>query len=102
MSLDTFQCEKLLTMFSGCKNKRSNTLPNKMQNQTKLIKLFSSAFVPSPWYFQSIWSDKATVMFWQFLKRSILILLSEVYAMDRLKDSTKQPLTPAEYRRLKP
>ncbi|XP_068682981.1 protein phosphatase 1 regulatory subunit 36-like [Montipora foliosa] len=28
--------------------------------------------------------------------------VEEVYAMDRLKDSTKQPLTPAEYRRLKP
>lgn len=28
--------------------------------------------------------------------------VQEVYAMDRLKDNTKQPLTPAEYRRLKP
>lgn len=28
--------------------------------------------------------------------------VEEVYAMDRLKDNTKQPLTPAEYRRLKP
>ena len=31
-----------------------------------------------------------------------MFLFKEVYAMDRLKDSTKQPLTPAEYRRLKP
>ena len=31
-----------------------------------------------------------------------LHIFLEVYAMDRLKDSTKQPLTPAEYRRLKP
>lgn len=28
--------------------------------------------------------------------------IEEVYALDRLKDSTKHPLTPAEYRRLKP
>ncbi|XP_015769098.1 PREDICTED: protein phosphatase 1 regulatory subunit 36-like [Acropora digitifera] len=28
--------------------------------------------------------------------------IEEVYAIDRLKDSTKKPLTPAEYRRLKP
>ncbi|XP_029205519.2 protein phosphatase 1 regulatory subunit 36-like [Acropora millepora] len=28
--------------------------------------------------------------------------IEEVYAIDRLKDNTKKPLTPAEYRRLKP
>ncbi|XP_031554611.1 protein phosphatase 1 regulatory subunit 36-like [Actinia tenebrosa] len=28
--------------------------------------------------------------------------IKEVYAMDRLRDSNKKPLTPAEYRRLKP
>ena len=36
-----------------------------------------------------------------FINLNCVIFL-EVYATDRLKDSTKTPLTPAEYRRLKP
>ena len=37
-----------------------------------------------------------------YISLSYNVFFPEVYALDRLKDSTKHPLTPAEYRRLKP